>query len=70
MMDRSMICGELCRHAQVKRVNPTRTGLTKREMVAIWRHFVYLTTRIDQLEAAIAVYKSGKVAPHVQAPNI
>lgn len=69
MIDRLMICAELCRHAHVKRRNPTRTSLTKKELIAVWRHVVQLETKTDQLTAALAVYSSGN-APHVKATDI
>lgn len=66
MIDRLMICGELCRAVRVKRINPNRTSLSKREMIAVWRHVIALNTKADQQAAEIAVLKSGNVS-HVQA---
>lgn len=65
MMDRILICGEICRHAHVKQQNPTRTSLSKNEMVAVWKFLIHQTKTIDQLQAELAVLKSGKVGSGV-----
>lgn len=52
MIGRLMICEELCKLAGVKRVNRTRTSLSKAEMVAIWKHMARQNTTIEQLTAA------------------
>jgi hypothetical protein len=58
MMDRSTICGEICRRVRIKRQNPTRTTLTKREVVAVWRYLINSDVRIDQLESEVRALRS------------
>lgn len=53
MIDRLMTCEEICKLAHVKRTNPRRTLLSKREMLAVWRVLIANQTKIDQLEAEI-----------------
>lgn len=53
MIDRLMICEEICKLAHVKRTNPRRTLLSKREMNAVWRELIANQTKITQLEAKI-----------------
>lgn len=51
MIDRSTICEEICRHARVKRLNPTRKLLSKREMEAVLMTLSRNATEIEQLKS-------------------
>lgn len=63
MMDRLIICDEICRRVHVKRINPRRTSLSKREMIAVWRHLINTETRLSQLTAEAKVWQGKE--PHV-----
>lgn len=60
MIDRTMICDEICRHVHIKRLNPTRKLLDKREMQAIWKRMVHDRQKIEQLEARVRALTSKK----------
>lgn len=60
MMDRSIICDEICRHVHIKRQNPTRKLLSKREMQAVWRQLVLDRQKIEQLEARIRTLQAKR----------
>ncbi len=53
MIDRLTICEEICKLVRVKRANPRRTLLSKREMTSIWRVLIAYQTKITQLESQI-----------------
>lgn len=53
MIDRLMICEEICKLVHVKRTNPRRTLLSKREAMAVWRELIAQKTKITQLEAKL-----------------
>lgn len=53
MIDRLMMCEEICKLAHVKRTNPQRTLLSKREMTSVWRELIANKTKIAQLEAKV-----------------
>lgn len=53
MIDRLLICEEICRLVHVKRDNPRRTLLSKREAVAVWKTLIANKNKIEQLEAEL-----------------
>jgi hypothetical protein len=55
MMDRLTICDEICRRVHVSRENPLRTSLSKRELIAVWRHLIRTEARLGQLETELRV---------------
>lgn len=53
MIDRLVICEEICKLVHVKRDNPRRTLLSKREAAAIWKTLIAQNNKIAQLEAEL-----------------
>lgn len=58
MINRILICEEICRHVHTSRRNPTRTLLSKREMLVILRVLIQQRQKLEQLEAEVKVLRN------------
>lgn len=59
MIDRSVICEEICKLVHTKRQNPTRRLLDKREMMLVWRKLIIQNKEIENLKAEVARLRKG-----------
>lgn len=53
MMDRLVLCAEICKLVRISRRNPRRTLLSKREMTQVLHHLIAVNQRMIQLEAEV-----------------
>lgn len=58
-MDRTTLCEEICAHARIKRQNPTRKLLSKREMQAILKELILRRNTITQMEGQNEKLRKG-----------
>ena len=52
-IDRSTLCDAICRHVHIKRMNPTRKLLSKREAEHIFKRLIQDEQEIERLKARV-----------------